>query len=311
MTSQPIPATGAQVALQAGGYDAVITEVGAGLRSLTHRGADLIDPYDESDVVTGCRGQVLAPWPNRVDGGTYEVDGEVRQLDLSEPSRGNATHGLVRWAAWSTQDRQEAAVTVEHRLHAHPGYPHVLDLTISYALDADSGLTVTMIARNVGAGRAPWGFGAHPYLRAGRAGIDGCELRLEAATMLLADERGIPTGRSTTADGPYDFSAGTRLDGHTVDHAFTDLTRAGDGRATATLVDPATGAGVALWADESCPFLQVYTGDRLRPTPRTGLAVEPMSCAPNAFVTGDGLRWLEPDEMITHTFGLASITERT
>ena len=195
---------------------------------------------------------------------------------------------------------------LRHRLHPHPGYPNVLDLAASYGLDEHAGLTVTLTARNAGTGRAPWGFGAHPYLRASRAGIDGCVLTLRAATVLPADDRGIPTGRAAVGDGPYDFRAGARLDGRTVDHAFTDLTRGPDGRTVVHLVDPDSGSGTALWADGSCPYLQVYTGDRLRPTPRTGLAVEPMSCAPNAFVTGDGLRWLGPDETITHTFGIVA-----
>jgi aldose 1-epimerase len=307
MTSHPIPPSGEQLELQAGSYAAVVTEVGAGLRTLTYEGRDLIDPYDIGDAAGGCRGQLLAPWPNRVDGGRYEVDGELRQLDLSEPSRGNASHGLVRWSTWAVDERRtDAQATLRHRLHPHPGYPHVLDLTVSYDVDATTGLSVALTARNRGAVAAPWGFGAHPYLRAGRAGIDGCVLEMDAHTVLMADERGIPVGRASVTDGPFDFRRGARLDGQVVDHAFTDLDRDQDGRVVARLVDPVTGHSTALWADRSCAYLQVYTAERLRPTPRTGVAVEPMSCAPNAFVTGDGLRWLEPDDMITHRFGIAA-----
>ena len=246
------PPSGAQVELGAGRYAAVVTEVGAGLRRLTRDGADLIDPYDAADVVTGCRGQLLAPWPNRIDGGRYEIDGEARQLDLSEPARGNAIHGLVRWSVWTVDERQdEGRVTLRHRLHPHPGYPHVLDLTVSYELEAATGLTAGFTARNRGATSAPWGFGAHPYLRAGRAGIDGCVLTLGAETVLTPDERGIPTGQGPVAGSPYDFRSGADLDGRVVDHAFTDLARDADDRTVARLLDPATGWKTELWADGS------------------------------------------------------------
>ncbi len=308
MTSQPLPPSGEQLELRAGSYAATITEVGADLRTLMHEERDLVDPYDVGEAATGCRGQLLAPWPNRVDAGRYVVDGEVRQLDLSEPSRGNASHGLVRWASWAIDERRsEARVTLRHRLHPHPGYPHVLDLTVSYELDASTGLTVAVTARNRGAGVAPWGFGAHPYLRASRAGIDGCVLEIGADTVLIADERGIPTGRASTADGPYDFRGGARLDGLVVDHALTDLARDGEGRVVARLIDPVTSLGTALWADRSCAYLQVYTGERLRPTPRTGVAIEPMSCAPNAFGSGEGLLWLDPGDLVTHRFGIVAL----
>jgi aldose 1-epimerase len=54
-------------------------------------------------------------------------------------------------------------------------------------------------------------------------------------------------------------------------------------------------ARAALWVDEAYRYLMVYTGDTLAPERRRrGLAVEPMTCAPNAFVSGDGLVRLEP-----------------
>lgn len=299
--------TGRQVRLAAGAYRAVVTEVGAGLRSLHHDGRALVDGFGEDELVTGGRGQVLVPWPNRVDGGRYEVDGVVRQLEITEPARGNATHGLTRWSAWDVAGERAAdRVTWQHRLHPRPGYPHVLDLAVTYELDPQTGLTVTVTATNRGSSPAPWGFGAHPYLRAGTGDVDDWVLELGAETVVLTDERGIPTGTAHVADGPYDFRAGAPLAGRVVDHAFTGLARDRGGRATVRVLDRGAGTGVTLWLDASCGFAQVYTGDRLGPTPRAAVAVEPMSCAPNAYVTGDGLRWLATGEPVVHTYGITA-----
>ena len=80
----------------------------------------------------------------------------------------------------------------------------------------------------------------------------------------------------------------------------------GDGRAWVHLVaSGGADSGVRLWADESYRRLQVFTGDPLGPDlRRRALAVEPMTCPPNAFVTGDGLLILQPGEAVTYTLGI-------
>jgi len=56
----------------------------------------------------------------------------------------------------------------------------------------------------------------------------------------------------------------------------------------------------------------IFTGDAL-PDPehrRTGLAVEPMTCAPNAFRSGDGLEVLDPGATTSATWGLRATGRR-
>jgi aldose 1-epimerase len=65
-----------------------------------------------------------------------------------------------------------------------------------------------------------------------------------------------------------------------------------------------SGNGVTLWVDESYPYVMVFTGD-LPEVNRRGLAIEPMTCAPNAFRSGDGLLVLEPGASVTGTWGIA------
>ena len=95
-----IPPTGEQHEIVSGGHRAVITEVGAGLRSYAVDGVDVVRGFAEDAAVKGGRGQNLIPWPNRIRDGKYTFAGQAHQLALTEPARGNATHGLVRYAPW-------------------------------------------------------------------------------------------------------------------------------------------------------------------------------------------------------------------
>jgi aldose 1-epimerase len=89
-----------------------------------------------------------------------------------------------------------------------------------------------------------------------------------------------------------------------MDDAFTDLERGPDGRARVELRDPVSRAGVDLWVDESYGYLMLFTGDDLPDVSRRSLAVEPMTCPPNAFRTGEDLLRLEPGERTTSAWGL-------
>src|SRR5262249_60112482 len=81
--------------------------------------------------------------------GRYECDGRRHQLPLNEPEHRNAIHGLVRWATWTTAEREPHRAMMEHVLHPQPGYPFSLRISIEYAL-TDNGLRVRTTARNLG-----------------------------------------------------------------------------------------------------------------------------------------------------------------
>jgi aldose 1-epimerase len=154
-----IPPSGEQFELARGAQRAVVVEVGGGLR--TYR--DVVLGYAVDEMCSAGRGQVLAPWPNRLAGGTYEFDGETYQLAVSEPKSGTAIHGLVRWASWQAVEREESRVVMEHVLHPQPGYPFLLRLRVEYAL-VDDGLSVRTTAENIGERACPFGAGHHPYI---------------------------------------------------------------------------------------------------------------------------------------------------
>lgn len=300
-----IPLTGSQFTIAADGYRATVTSLGGGLRELSHQGRPLIGGYDEDELPPHASGQLLAPWPNRVDGGKYVFDGAEQQLALSEPARGNAIHGLTRWLPWTAVTRDTDAVLLRCAPHGSQGFPFCLEVDAEYRLD--EGLRVTITARNRGAGPAPWGTGSHPYLTLAGMRVDDYEVTLPATQWLTADDRGIPREQPRDVAGTeYDFRKPRRVGATRIDHAFTGLIRESDGRAWVRCT--ADGAGVALWAGPGYGWLQVYSSDGLEPgRDRAMLAVEPMSCPPNALASGTDLKVLRPGEEVSHDWGITAI----
>jgi aldose 1-epimerase len=300
------PPSGRQFELVHGDHKAVVVEVGGGLRSYVVGDREVLDGYAADEICPSGRGQLLIPWPNRLEDGRYEFEGETHQLPLDEPEHGNAIHGLVRWAAWTGTTRSPDCVVLEHVLHPQPGYPFSLELRVEYTL-SDGGLRVETTAGNVGTMACPYGAGAHPYLTLGTPTVDELMLLAPAATVLHSDDRGLPTGEQPVEGTELDLRRPRILGGTRLDHAFTDLERGEDGLAGVELTDTETGLGLTLWVDEAYPYLMLFTGDPLPDVARRSLAVEPMTCPPNAFRTGESLIRLEPGESFTSVWGISRL----
>ena len=290
--------SGEQVELAFGEQRAVVVGVGAGLRAYSAGGRPVIDGYGADELCHAGRGQLLIPWPNRIEDGSYEFDGRSYQLPLNEPARQNAIHGLARWSDWSVVDRMEDRVTFEHALYPRPGYPFALELRAAYSLSED-GLAVRIEATNAGSEAAPFGAGWHPYLAVEAEVVDNVELRVPAATVLVANERGLPVGSAAVGDEGLDFREARPIGSARLDHCFTDLERDDDGRAAVRV------GRITLWADETFPYLMVFTGDGLPDVERRSVAIEPMTCAPNAFRSGEGLIRLEPSGTHVGRWGIS------
>src|SRR5262245_14172046 len=243
-------ASGEQVEIRAGDQRLVVVEVGAGLRSYTVGGRDVLDGYGDDELATAGRGQVLVPWPSRLEDGAYEFGGRRHQLPLTEPEAGNAIHGLVRWVAWSAVAQDANRVVMEHTLHPQPGYPFSLALSIEYLL-SDTGLRVTTTATNLGGDACPYGSGQHPYLTVGTKTVDTVVLRAPGRTILEVDERGIPVSAERVEGTEYDFLRGKPIGATQIDNTFTDLERGDDGLARVELRHPDGETKVSLWLDES------------------------------------------------------------
>lgn len=298
--------SGQQFHLRHGEHEAVITEVGAGVRSYTAGGIAVLDGFEADQMCDGARGQSLLPWPNRIADGTYDWEGQSQQLPLTEPDKHNAIHGLTRWANWELLELTTASVHLRHHLRAQTGWPFLLRLDIRYTLRPD-GLTVHTTARNTGSRPCPFAAGAHPYLSAGSGTVDDCELVVPGESWLPTDARGIPTGTVPVEGTTHDFRRAREIGSMHLDESYTALSRTPDGRAVVELRRP-DGTGAQLWAGPEYPYLEIFTGDTLAPTRRRhGLGVEPMTAPPNAFQTGIGLLTLDPGGSVELAWGVSGL----
>jgi aldose 1-epimerase len=299
--ARPAP-TGAQIELRRDGARAVVTEVGAGLRSWRAGGVELLDTFAADAAADSYRGKVLAPWPNRVRDGRYVFGGVSLRLPPNEPDRGAALHGLVLDAPFAVTARSTHAVTLAYDLRPRPGYPFALRVEVSYELADDGQLEFALRATNTGDRPAPFGGGLHPYFE-GRA--DDWTLEIPAATRVPVDERMLPSGPPVAVAGTADdFTRARPVGRRAIDTCFGDLARDGDGRARVRLAGPAR--AIELWLDERFRFVHVYTADAVDDPARAraGIAIEPITCAPDAFNSGAGLEVLEPGASITARCGL-------
>ena len=281
-SSAVIPASGTQYTITAGDYEATIASVGATLRSLTYRGRDLVVPFEPDIVRPFFRGATLAPWPNRIVDGRYVFGGHSYEVALTEPGRGQALHGLASWLDFAPVETAESWVTLGATIEPQQGYPWRIRVETTFALGAD-GLTQRVKATNLSHDFAPWGTGPHPYLVA-PGDLDDWTLTLPAAQVLTVTPDRL---QPVTADAErFDFREPRTLGAVMIDHAYTDLVRDRDGLVTARVTD-AQGVGAAITWDSRCPWVQVHTADQPggpeAPGHRAGLAVEPMTCAPDAF----------------------------
>ncbi|HLN78084.1 MAG TPA: aldose 1-epimerase family protein [Nocardioidaceae bacterium] len=300
---------GDEYVLSHGDYTAVVTEVGGGLRLFRQGDRDLILGYAADEVRPRYRGALLAPWPNRVVDGRYSFGGESYQLDLSEPERGHALHGLVAWSRFDLLDSDSSSAVLGHPIVPRTGYPFCVVVTVRYSLD-DRGLSCSVTARNTGDRPAPYGVASHPYLLGGSGRVDDWVLELPASEVLeVTPDRLVPTGTRSVADTDFDYRS-PRLVGRTeLDHAFTSLSPDARGLVRARVLAQ-DGTGVECeWVAAELPWVQVHTADLPDASEsRRGLALEPMSCPPDAFNSGTDLVVLEPGAEHTVDWTLRAVT---
>ena len=296
-----VPPSGEQHEIISGSHRAVITEVGATLRGFSVDGREVVRGFGAAEMSTAGRGQNLLPWPNRIRDGRYIFNGVTHQLALTEPARHNASHGLARYVPWVVVEKKTDAVTSRARIHPQPGWPGTLEAMITHRVGPE-GLTVTVEATNIGTGELPFGYGAHPYLTVGESTVDEVVVTVPAASYLEVDDRLLPIKISPVDGTVYDLRRGQVLESLSLDTAMTDLARESDGHWRVKLVLDDRYA--ELWGDETMRWMQIFTGG---PNRNGSIAVEPMTCGPDAFNPGPthgDMKTLAPGETFIGHWGI-------
>lgn len=280
-------AGGKTILLAAGDYRAQIVTVGAGLAELTWRGNHLVIPHHPEEMPLAHLGKVLIPWPNRIANGSYQHDGHEYQLPINEHGSQASIHGLLAWRDWQINELTAKKLSLSVFLPPSYGYPFSLFSQVIYSLDATSGLSVEIISKNIGDQSAPYGVGIHPYLTCNLTPVDDYMLQLPAKQVFAVDMQSNPTDLHAVDELDFNFLTLRTIGDKRIDHTFKTQSNPWEMQ----IINQQQKLAVSMHSDQ--PWLQVYSGEKLN---RQGLAIEPMSCPPNAFNSGVDLTLLKPEQ---------------
>lgn len=276
--------TPVEIPLRAGGTRAVISTAAGAPRILEVDGAPLLHGFP-SGHWPGSVNALLSPWPNRVDGGLFRHLGREHRLEIDEPERGNAIHGLAWRTLFRVRQRAADSVTLEALVGPAPGWPWPLRHVLRHSV-VPGALEASLVVRNEAAEPAPLAVGVHLFPDAAGAPLDDCRLRHGLRCMLPLDAtRLLPSPPERPAAEVLGPGSGTPMSGLRLDHAFRE-DRGGTAERVRELLGPR--GGVRVSTSPEFHWTQLYT------SPERHLAVEPMTAPPNALADGVDLLRLPP-----------------
>lgn len=243
----------------------------------------------------------LMPCPNRTKNGHYEFGGNQYQMPCNFGNTPHQIHGFMANKPFQVigqggNSQEGSFLTLQYDYTGdHEGFPFPFRIEITYTMHLDNGFTSETFIQNTGNQEMPLGDGWHPYFQINGIEIDQLELQLPNCQKLHVDKEMIPTGR---VEAYKDFSSRTRLANTHFDDCFLLEKQE---IAKTILYDPAKGLGLEVWQDSSdtqYSYLQLFT-----PDDRKSIAIEPMSCPPNALNSKIGLNILRPQESWVSKWG--------
>lgn len=253
---------------------------------------------EEFVINKGYKSCILLPYPNRIKLGTYTFEGSTFRLPTNDAP--NSLHGLLLYKPFevihASADENGAQLNVRYRYEKdHEGYPFNFDTEIHLTFN-HLGLTKNTIVTNTSEGNIPIGDGWHMYFQ-GESLLDNCTLHFAGEKILVADAALIPTG--VTKDFT-EFNQPTFIGTKVFDDCF--IISQNQPIAEVVFTDPAIDLSVTAWQEtgnRKYNYLQIYTS-----VDRKSIAIEPMTCQPDAFNNKEGLIVLTPNETIQWACGI-------
>jgi aldose 1-epimerase len=298
---------------ESGEFVSILPYLGGSINQMVLRnGKELVEIIDgyaspedaQENLMTTFKGSNLFPFPNRIADGKYTFRGQNLQLPLNFPQEKNAIHGLIYDKELKVIDKEDGEIgcklLFEYKADETEGYPFQYHLKVSYRFTENHGFECKVKVTNLIDQSIPVGHGWHPYFRLGNVPIKELYLSFPAKEILKVDKRNIPTGETI----PYGNFNKSKLIGDTIlDNCF-HLTEE-DGKAEITIMNSDQNMGYKIWQETGIykyNYLQVYT-----PPHRRSIAIEPMTCAPDAFNNKSGLIVLSPLESFTAQWGIIKL----
>lgn len=282
-------------------YVEVLTDFGAGINDLVIRNAhneltSVIDGYQSEQQVindhhAAFKGSKLSPFPNRIKAGNYKFGGQEYQLPINEVAGNNNLHGFLHNRVFQVIERIERTdscvlILSYQNLGIDQGYPFTYNLNVTYQF-SQKVLTIETEIVNTDHQDIPIGDGWHPYFAF--SNVNEVILQMDKAKRVSSN-----FGNSLTDHHGFEnqqIIGDTNLD---------DCFEINAEKFTLTLGDAKHGIDLKLTqqsANEQYKYLQIYT-----PPTRKSIAIEPVTCAPNAFNTGEGLIVLSSGQAIKMKF---------
>ncbi|MDH5610799.1 MAG: hypothetical protein OEY56_15085 [Cyclobacteriaceae bacterium] len=261
---------------------------GATLNFLSLSGQPVIAGYDlaSQQPFVGAKSAILFPFPNRIDTGSFQFNGNHYQFPINEPGRQNAIHGFLMDMDFQLVEEQvaeEETIVVMGCMYDGklPYFPFPFYFTVQYSFSNES-FAVDFAIQNTGQASMPMGLGWHPYFTLGGRADDWL-LHLPASKQVMVDERMIPTGNSEKLE---DFQQPAIIGPRQLDTCF----QCDSAGFSIALTNPQRSQTLQVTFDTSAGYYQLYI-----PPDRGSLAIEPMSCSINAFNNRNGLEVLAPE----------------
>ncbi|MEN9611718.1 MAG: hypothetical protein RLZZ628_2532 [Bacteroidota bacterium] len=288
----------------AGNAFSTVPQYGSCLLDLKFHHQSVLDGYKTADELIEnkwAKNVILAPFPNRLRDGSYEHRGIIRSFPIKKSSGNNAIHGFCRDAPMTVEsvkmDADHAEIVCTHAYSGeHPAYPFRFSLKTVLTLRGTT-FTMGMYVTNLDTQSMPVGLGWHPYFRFEGAAANDISMQMPDCQLIVVDDRMLPTGKKVLFE---DFKTLRKIDETRLDTGFV----LNEGSETnATVILKYQNKKLKYWQNsQNWRFLQVFT-----PPHRQSVAVEPMSCAADAFNTADGLKILMPEETFGGQFGVVYI----
>ena len=272
---------------------AKVSPVGASLTHLSIDGIEVVAQVTKQTSAKNFAGVTLAPWPNRLAGGSWQYNGQNLTAPIND-SAGNANHGLLFDRKFTLKEHTKKSAEFSSRLGADAVYPFEVDFLVRYEL-ANGELVTTLTAKNHGTDKAPIAFGSHPYLTV----ANNSQVEIPAELQAVNNEHQIPIAFEPATKNKSASGEAPEFSSLSLDDCFTKLHFDSTGVATATIRND-DGSKIELWQESLFKYLMVYTlGNQL--------ALEPQTAPANALNSGDDLIWLESGDAISASWGIRVI----
>lgn len=289
------------VIIQNGNFIAeILPNYGAAVNAYKFNEHNFIDGYASVQEITQqqYKGVILAPFPNRLAAAQYNFENKSYTLPINREKENLALHGLLYNESFEIIQQIDNELTLYYVYDANEaGYPFKFSLTINYILHVSGRLEIQSWVENLGTSM-PFGLGWHPYFQMD-VPVDELELAFPPCDWVQLDLQNIPTGvlHPYEVDSDFLFMKNQHFDDcFALREGQVNQFKIRSKQFDLIVESPSLG---------DFAYFQLYT-----PASRTSIAVEPMTCAPNAFNNGMGLHVLSPKQKRQFSYSIQAINRK-